>query len=349
VLILSIIVSYFINIFRLSIHYIHVKPIVKANTKVYPLLLLHGWPGSVREFYDIIPMLTTPTKDNIAFEVIAPSLPGYGFSQGASKQGLGFLKMAIIMRNLMTRIGHEKFYVQGGDWGSVIGSSIASLFPENTLGYHSNMCGIQTPLAFIKTFAASFYPTFFIEDEKLANWIFPFSKNFFYLLQESGYMHIQSTKPDTIGHALLNNPVGLAAYIIEKFSTWTNRDYRQLADGGIEKYFTLDSLLDNVMIYYLTDSITTSVRLYKESFGGGFQDEIERVPITSPSGCAHYKHELIHQAPFVYKERLVNLVHTSTFDDGGHFASMQLPKVMYEDFVTFVRKSMKQTTTKTTN
>lgn len=114
----------FLNQFRqfktqiqgLNIHYIHVKPKVNKDTKVFPLLLLHGWPGSVREFYEIIPMLTSPSKDNIAFEVIAPSLPGFGFSDGAAKKGLCPEKISVIMRNLMTRIGFEKFYVQGGDW-----------------------------------------------------------------------------------------------------------------------------------------------------------------------------------------------------------------------------------------
>jgi juvenile hormone epoxide hydrolase len=97
----------------LNIHYIHVKAKTKPNTKVYPLILLHGWPGTVREFYDIIPMLTTPSEDNIAFEVIAPSVPGYGWSEGSAKKGLGPLKISVIMRNLMLRIGHKKFYIQG--------------------------------------------------------------------------------------------------------------------------------------------------------------------------------------------------------------------------------------------
>lgn len=100
----------------LNIHFIHVKPKVNKDTKVFPLLLLHGWPGSVREFYDIIPLLTTPSKDNIAFEVIAPSLPGFGFSEGAAKKGLGPEKISVIFRNLMLRVGLKKFYIQGGDW-----------------------------------------------------------------------------------------------------------------------------------------------------------------------------------------------------------------------------------------
>ena len=151
---------------------------------------------------------------------------------------------------------------------------------------------------------------------------------------------MQTDKSNTIGTALLNNPVGLAAYIIEKFSTWTNPEYRQLPDGGLEKYFSLDSLLDNIMIYYLTDSITTSVRVYKESF---IEDEVYnsgRIPLAKPVGCAHFKHELMHQPSFILKDKFTNIIHTSIHDDGGHFAAMQLPKVLHEDIVAFVKKTL---------
>jgi juvenile hormone epoxide hydrolase len=198
----------------------------------------------------------------------------------------------------------------------------------------------MSPMATIKAIVSSFYPSWFIQEEKLIDWIYPFAPKFMDLLQESGYMHIQATKPDTIGNALLNNPVGLAVYIMEKFSTWTNRDYRKLADGGLEKYFTLDALLDNIMIYYLTDSITTSVRIYKESFIEDAVYEMGRVPVGCAVGCAHYKYELMHQSNFVLKDKFPRLIHTSIFDDGGHFAAMQLPKVMYEDFVQFVHKTL---------
>lgn len=252
-------------------------------------------------------------------------------------------------------------HILGGDWGSMIGSNMAAMFPENVLGeplgfigfifeifmflrsgYHSNMCVVSTPMANIKTFIASFYPSLFIKEEKLAEWIYPFTPNFFNLLQESGYMHIQATKPDTIGTALLNNPVGLAAYIIEKFSTWTNPDYRKLADGGLEKYFTLDSLLDNIMIYYLTDSITTSVRIYKESFIEDSIFEIDRVPVIPPSACAHFKQELMHQPEFILKDKFLNLIQSSYFEDGGHFAALQLPQILYKDFIEFVQKTLTQ-------
>lgn len=197
----------------------------------------------------------------------------------------------------------------------------------------------MSPLATIKIFLVSFAPSWFIE-EKFVSWYYPFVPKFMWILQESGYMHLQSTKPDTIGVALQNNPVGLAAYIIEKFSTWTNSEYRNLADGGLEKYFTMDALLDNIMLYYLTNSITTSVRIYKESFIEEAQFEMARVLVTQPTGCAKFKHEIMHSPDFALKDKFPALVQTSHFDDGGHFAAMQLPKVLYNDFVSFVKKTL---------
>jgi juvenile hormone epoxide hydrolase len=121
--------------FSLDIHFIHAKPKVPSGTKVYPILLLHGWPGSVREFYELIPKLIAKSADkDFVFEVIAPSLPGYGFSEAASKVKLSTTEIAIIMRNLMIRLGFQQFYIQGGDWGSFIGNDLVTVFPENVLG-----------------------------------------------------------------------------------------------------------------------------------------------------------------------------------------------------------------------
>lgn len=163
-------------------------------------MLLHGWPGSVREFYDIIPKLAGAHKDlnNIEFEIIVPSLPGYGWSDPAAKTGFGITEMSIVIRNLMIRLGYERFYIQGGDWGSALGSTIATLFPQNVIGYHSNMCFTQSTNAFIKSMIASVYPSYFIPEEYV-DFVFPLGEKFMNLLGETGYMHIQATKPDTIG------------------------------------------------------------------------------------------------------------------------------------------------------
>ena len=327
-----------LNSFRLKIHFIHVKP--KTTKKIVPLLLLHGWPGSVREFYEIIPKLTAGTED-VAFEVIAPSLPGYGWSEGAAKTGLGAIDTSTIFYNLMVnKLGHKRFLVQGGDWGSLIGASIAQLFPENVIGYHSNMCaGSFSALNMIKGFIAGIHSTPFIPDE-FADFVYPKEGSpFRFIIEESGYFHLQATKPDTIGHALANNPVGLLAYIVEKFSTWTNKEYRKLADGGLDNDYSRDALLDNVMIYYLTNSITTSVRLYAESFTDKHRGyEIERVPTNVPTGCARFQHDLMHSLDWQLSSRFTNLIHSSYYRDGGHFAAMQKPDVLYKDFAEFVKK-----------
>lgn len=184
--------------FSLKIHFIHTKDQTVKTKNVIPLLLIHGWPGSVREFYELIPKLTARQKDDVSFVVVAPSLPGYGWSEGASIPDLGPTEMAIIFRNLMLKLGYQKFLVQGGDWGSLIGSTVATLFPENVIGYHSNACWVFTPAAQFKTWLGSYYPSLFVP-EKYTELFYPQGQKFKYLLEESGYFHIQATKPDTIG------------------------------------------------------------------------------------------------------------------------------------------------------
>jgi juvenile hormone epoxide hydrolase len=201
------------------------------------------------------------------------------------------------------------------------------------------MCTVMTPIQTIKTVIASFYPSYFIE-EKYVDYYYPILPRFKDLVVESGYMHIQATKPETIGTALSDTPIGLAAYILEKFSTWTNPAYRQQKDGGLNKYFTNDALLDNVMIYYLTNSITTSMRLYAEAFATNvFDSDLYRVPVNVPVACAKFRHELAHELDWALKDKYTNLVQINHFDDGGHFAAMQLPNVMYADIVSFVKKA----------
>ncbi|XP_060654452.1 juvenile hormone epoxide hydrolase 1 [Drosophila nasuta] len=324
----------------LKIHFIHAKPSKAEGKKVLPLLLLHGWPGSVREFYDIIPLLTTGNDNSdYVFEVIAPSLPGYGWSQGASRTGLGAAQASVVLRNLMLRLGFNKFLIQGGDWGSIIGSNLASLFPENVLGYHSNMCGNNSPLGNIRLLLSSIVPSFYI-DSQHAHFYKGVGHVFRSIMEEMGYAHIQATKPDTIGSALAQNPVGLAAYILEKFSTWTNEEYKTLKDGGLTKRFTYDQLLDNIMVYYVTNSITTSVRLYAETMNPTQMGlNIDSVHIHAPVGCAHFLHELMHVPDSVLANKFQNRIQTTHYNEGGHFPAFEVPQQLYDDFVTFVKKA----------
>jgi len=241
------------------------------------------------------------------------------------------------MKNLMQRLGYDKFFIQGGDWGSVIGSNIATLYPDNVLGYHSNLCNNISPKSLIKGFVAGFWPSLFAPSGS-EDFFFPKSNELKYLLEETGYFHIQATKPDTIGATLADNPVGLAAYILEKFSTWTNPSYRSLPDGGLTKRYKMDALLDNVMIYYLTNSITTSQRLYAEQYAQAQRElQMERVPTPVPTGCARFKHDIMQFLDYQLQDKFTNLVHSTYHKNGGHFAAMEVPNVLYKDFIEFVK------------
>ncbi|KAL0126299.1 hypothetical protein PUN28_005002 [Cardiocondyla obscurior] len=333
--------QYMTNIQGLDIHFYRVKPYIppeRKNIKVLPLLILHGWPGSIVEFQKIIPMLTTPRPDkDFVFEVIAPSLPGYGFSQAAVRPGLATPQIAVIFKNLMLRLGFKQFYAQGGDWGSAIVSHLSSLFPDNILGTHMNMCtGIMGTSNLIWRIIGSYIPSLVVESEH-ADKMYPLGHHMSRLLEESGYMHIQSSKPDTIGTAAGTSPVALAAYILEKFSTWTNPEYRFRPDGGLLEKYTLDELLDNVMIYWVTNSLTTSVRLYSEHFSKAHMgSRIDELPVSVPVACAVFPHELFYQPESLIKDKYHNLVQFNHLPRGGHFAAFEEPALLADDVFKFV-------------
>ncbi|XP_011315347.1 juvenile hormone epoxide hydrolase 1 [Fopius arisanus] len=325
----------------LDIHYIHAKPAKTVSNgktlRVLPLLIVHGWPGSVVEFQKIIPMLTTPRPDaDFVFEVIAPSLPGYGFSQGAVRPGLGHAQIGVIFKNLMTRLGFDKFYTQGGDWGSAVTSDIAILFPERVLGSHLNMCWVSGGQAMFWQVLGSFFPSLVV-DAKYASKMYPMSQHWSRTIEESGYFHLQATKPDTVGVGLNNSPAGLAAYILEKFSTWTNPEYRFREDGDLLDKYTLDELLDNVMIYWVTNSITTSVRLYAESFSAENRNKFDHLQSYVPTACAVFPHEILYISEKIAKLRFKNLTQFNHLPRGGHFAAFEEPKILSDDLWTFVK------------
>lgn len=334
--------QYTVSIQGLNIHYIHVKPNVEksAGLKVVPLLILHGWPGSVREFYEIIPYLTQPQKGRkVVFEVIAPSLPGYGFSEATNKPGMSPVRMGQIFVNLMKEIGFEKFYVQGGDWGAIILQTMLAIYPQNVLGAHSNLCFSMKMSSNIKMWLlGSIYPPLIATEEEIPL-IFPLGKKTFQdvILLEMGYNHIQSTKPDTIGVALRDSPAGLAAYILEKFTTWTNPAWKDLEDGGLTKKFTMDQLLDNVMIYWVTRSITTSMRLYSEMFRKDtLALNLDEIPIRVPTACARFKNEISILPESTLREKFLNLTQITLHPDGGHFAAFEVPEILANDIYNFI-------------
>ncbi|XP_020284934.1 juvenile hormone epoxide hydrolase 2-like [Pseudomyrmex gracilis] len=330
--------QYITNVQGLDIHFYHIKPHISTeqkNIKVLPLLLLHGWPGSVVEFQKIFPLLTSPHPDkDFVFEVIAPSLPGYAFSQAAVRPGLSPAQMSVIFKNLMLRLGFDKFYAQGGDWGSVIVKHLAELFPNNILGIHVNMCMNFSKSNVLLRLIGAFIPSLIVEKEHY-NLMYPLKKHLSFLLKESGYFHIQATKPDTIGTAVAASPVGLAAYIIEKFSTGTNGKYKFRADGGLLEKYTMDELLDNIMLYWITNSFTTSVRIYSEFFGN-VTLRLMNLPVTVPMGYAVFPHEISYEPRSLLRHKFTNLVHLNYMPRGGHFAAFEEPVLLTKDVFEFV-------------
>ncbi|KAG7296455.1 hypothetical protein JYU34_020198 [Plutella xylostella] len=191
----------------LDIHFLWVKPKVPSSVPPVPLLLLHGWPGSVREFYEAVPPLTSSRAGyDFSFEVVAPSLPGFGYSEAAARPGLGPVDMAVVMRNLMRRLGHRRYVVQGGDWGSVVTSAMATLFPDEILGYHTNMPTNSDSTYYMKLILGSLLPWYL--EPVFADRVYPLTQNFADRLEETGYFHLQATKPDTIGVAISDSPAG---------------------------------------------------------------------------------------------------------------------------------------------
>lgn len=316
----------------LDIHFIRVKPQVSAGVQTLPLLLLHGWPGSVREFYEAIPLLTSQNSGyDFAFEVIVPSLPGYGFSDAAVRPGLSLPYVADIFRILMKRLGHDKFYIQGGDWGAAIASAMVTLFPEDVLGHHSNSAVTQHPHALLRTLLGALIPSLIVEDH-LAERMYPLSKHLAYLLEEFGYFHLQATKPDTVGVSLTDSPSGLLAYILEKFAVWTRKEHKFKSDGGLGFRFSKEKLIDNLMVYWITNSITSSMRFYSENMSNKFREmNLEAFTSPVPTWALQARDELVYQPPAVLRAKYPNLLNVTVLDDGGHFLALELPEVFAED------------------
>ncbi|XP_043916346.1 epoxide hydrolase 1-like isoform X2 [Protopterus annectens] len=330
----------------IDVHFVHVKPPhLRAGCSAKPLLMIHGWPGSFYEFYKVIPLLTDPSRhglsDDVVFEVICPSIPGYGFSEAPRKKGFDSLAAARIFCKLMQRLGYKKFYLQGGDWGGLICQNIAQMAPENVLGLHLNFFPItKGGLGMLMSMMLGRYFPFLVGFTKTdVERTFPyFEKNVYHMLRETGYLHIQATKPDTAGCALNDSPAALAAYILEKFSTWTDSAFRDLEDGGLERKFSLDDLLTNVMIYWLTGSIVSSMRFYKENLDKNIEKRPDaRVAVYSPTGLAAFPKELTHVPRVWAKQKYKNIVLYSYMSRGGHFAAFEEPDLLAGEIRKFVR------------
>ncbi len=295
-----------------TIHFVHAR---SPHTDALPLLLTHGWPGSIVEFLDVIPRLTDPpawggdTAD--AFHVVAPSLPGYGFSGPTHAPGWDARRIARAFIELMARLGHTRYVAQGGDWGAQVTTCVGAWDPEHCSAIHVNM-----PLAEPPTGDVTLTETEQADLAALAH----------FRTEESGYAIEQGTKPQTIGAALGDSPVGLLAWIVEKFRSWSD------CDGDPERAFTRDQLLTNVMVYWVTGTITSSMRLYRETRRAGGSLPVVAVP----TGVARYPGEPL-RLPRAWVERKYHVTHWVDMPRGGHFAAMEQPELFADDLRAFFR------------
>uniref|UniRef100_A0A915Q4U7 Epoxide hydrolase n=1 Tax=Setaria digitata TaxID=48799 RepID=A0A915Q4U7_9BILA len=319
----------------LKIHFIRAKPTQNSYQLVVPLLLLHGWPGNVFEFLKIIPKLIDPIQQigsdiNVAFEVIAPSIPGFGWSSAPMKTGFDQEAAARIFNKLMIRLGFSRYLLQGGDWGSAIATSIAFYYPENVIGLHLNMALIFTWKALLYEIFGAVVPRLAYSSETFHHQ--PAGAFLKDILEETGYMHIQATKPDTVGAALSDSPIGLAAYILEKFSSGTNTTYRSLHDGGLTRQFIVTS---RVIMFQFKKHLIGQAYLamhLKLSISSLFCSPY----ITVPTGYAAFPEDLAKQ-PEEIMRIMYNLTSYTEIKAGGHFAAFEEPKLLASDIIKFVK------------
>jgi len=310
--------QYLVEIDGIRLHYLHVPG---KGPAPLPLVISHGWPGSIVEFIKIIGPLTDPARHGgdprDAFTVVAPSLPGYGFSHVPGQRRLRIEEMAALFTRLMVKVlGYGRFGAQGGDWGAFITARHGYDHADRLYGIHLNMLPVA-PHPVDRT-DLSPAETAFLKD----------FQNF--LQEETGYQWIQGTKPQTLAYALNDSPAGLAAWIVEKFHTWTD------CGGELERRVSKDILLTDVMLYWVTETINSSFWLYWEMrhrpwrLGRG-----ERISV--PTALAAFPGE-ISRPPREWAARVCNLQQYTPMPAGGHFAALEEPMLLVEDMRTFFRR-----------
>lgn len=297
----------------LGIHFLHAR---SPHADALPLVLTHGWPGSVVEFLEAIGPLTDPTAHGgdaaDAFHVVCPSLPGYGFSDKPAEPGWNVERIGLAWAELMGRLGYDRFGAQGGDWGSMVTVATARAAGERIAGIHLNM-PVVAPDA--DTFT-DLTPT---EQKTL--------KDLAYHREwGTGYSKIQSTRPQTLGYGLSDSPTGQLAWIVEKFREWTD------CDGHPENVLTRDQMLDNITLYWLTGTATSSARLYWESFHSP-----DLGPVNAPTGCSIFPYEIIRASRRWAEKRFTDLRYWNELDKGGHFAAFEQPGLFVEEVRRFFR------------
>jgi pimeloyl-ACP methyl ester carboxylesterase len=302
----------------IDVHFLHVPGI---GPNPCPLLLMHGWPGSVFEFMDIIPRLTDPARFGgdpaDAFTVVAPSLPGYGMSFRPGQKRFGIEEIADCLADLMTEtLGYRRFAAQGGDWGGITASRMGYAHADKLIGIHVNLLAVRRDTNMVSN------PT---PEERtylgeLAQW----------LKEETGYQWIQGTRPQTLSFALTDSPAGLAAWIVEKFRAWSD------CNGDVESAFTRDQLLANISLYWFTGAIGSSFFPYYFRMHRPWPiPEGGRIEV--PTGYAAFPREILRAPRSLAERTYTNLQRWTVMSRGGHFAAMEEPEALADDVRAFFR------------
>jgi pimeloyl-ACP methyl ester carboxylesterase len=299
----------------LGIHFLHVR---SPHPEAMPLIVTHGWPGSIVEFQKVVEPLTNPTAHGAraadAFHLVCPSLPGFGFSSKPTTTGWGVDRIASAWARLMDRLGYPRYGAQGGDWGSAVTTALGAQDPDHCAGIHI-------------TLAMGVRPN--VEGQPSREEVRALDGIKYYRDWDSGYSKQQSTRPQTLGYGLTDSPSGQAAWILEKFWAWTD------CDGNPENVLSRDELLDNVMLYWVTASAASSARLYWQSFAPG-RRTIHKVNI--PTGVAVFPREIVAPVRRWMEGTYTDIRHWSEMPKGGHFAAFEQPEAFVRDVRDFFRE-----------
>ena len=304
--------NYIADIDGVKVHFLHIK---SEKNNAVPLIITHGWPGSFLEMMKLIPILT---RSKIPFDLIIPSIPGFGFSQKINTSGCNLWFIADLWNKLIKELGYEKIVAQGGDFGAAVSTALALRYPEIILGLHLNYI------------PGSYFP-FLGSGEKLSE-----EENLYlksadeWYREEGAYAHQHRTKPLTLAYGLNDSPVGLCAWILEKYYGWSD------CGGDIESVFSKDELLSNISLYWFTETIHSSIRLYNENSKVPLHFS-EHDVIQVPAGIARF-HKEEPFPPRRFIERGYNIQFWKEISPGGHFAAMEQPALLAEEIVSFAEK-----------
>jgi pimeloyl-ACP methyl ester carboxylesterase len=295
------------------IHFLHIR---SPHPDAVPLIISHGWPGSVAEFVDIIDPLVDPVshggEERDAFDLVVPSLPGFGWSGPTTGRGIGPWVTAEMWAELMARLGYERYGAQGGDWGALITTNLGRIDPDHVIGIHLNMPSARPDPETMEDLR---------DDEKEA-----LAAAKYYRDEDSGYFKQQSTRPQTVGYALEDSPAGLAAWIGEKFRTWTD------CDGDVYRAVDREALLRNITIYWVTATAHSSARMYYEHVHHPGEESYVAVP----TGVARFPREIFRPSRR-WCEKAYDIRHWTEYARGGHFAAMEVPDLLVQDIRAFFR------------